>query len=203
MVRAIVFDIGGVLIDLDLDSCRKAFLDILGYQRITELLDPSHQRGIYGDMEAGLLSADEFRAAVLSESRPGSRPEDVDLAMAALLVRMHPGVPELLRRLAPKVSLYLLSNNNPISMQRTYALMRGSGVDPEKTFRGAFISCDMKLMKPSPGIFAETVRRIGLPAGDILFIDDSLTNVEAARRSGMQARHFAKDTDLSALIPDF
>ena len=53
MIKAIVFDIGGVLIGLDLGRCIQAFQDILGYYRITELLDPYHQKGIYGEMEAG------------------------------------------------------------------------------------------------------------------------------------------------------
>ena len=60
MVKAIVFDIGGVLIDLDPARCIEAFQTILGFGRITEILDPSHQKGIYGDMEAGILPAGEI-----------------------------------------------------------------------------------------------------------------------------------------------
>ena len=48
MVKAIVFDLGGVLIDLDFDRCVRAFREILGYERITEILELSHQKGIYG-----------------------------------------------------------------------------------------------------------------------------------------------------------
>ena len=81
MVKAIIFDVGGVLIGLDLDRCIRAFREYLGFERITELLDPCHQKGIYGDMEAGLVSAEAFRAAVLAESRPGCVPGDVDRAM--------------------------------------------------------------------------------------------------------------------------
>ena len=75
MIRAIVFDLGGVLIDLDFDSCVRSFREIPGYERITELLDLSHQKGIYGDMEAGLITTDEFRAEVLRiRARAVSRP---------------------------------------------------------------------------------------------------------------------------------
>ena len=90
MIRAIVFDLGGVLIDLDFDDCVRAFREILGYERITEILDLSHQKGIYGDMEAGLISEDVFRAEVLKDSRPGCVPADVDRAMACLLTGMDP-----------------------------------------------------------------------------------------------------------------
>ena len=71
MVKAIVFDLGGVLIDLDFDRSVRAFREILGYEKITEILDLYHQKGIYGEMEGGQITADEFRAEVLKDSRPG------------------------------------------------------------------------------------------------------------------------------------
>ena len=71
-IKAIVFDAGGVLLNLNLEACKTAFKDILGYYKIDELLDPCHQKGIYGDMEEGKITADEFRTQVLAESRPGS-----------------------------------------------------------------------------------------------------------------------------------
>ena len=202
MVKAIVFDIGGVLVDLDLDRCIRAFREILGFDRITEILDPSHQKGIYGDMEAGRLSAQHFRELILAESRPGCRPQDVDRAMAALLTGVSPATAQLLRDLSTRYPLYLLSNNNPISMARTYELFREVGVDPETTFRGQFISWEMQLMKPSQACFREAIRRVGLPAGDILFVDDNNDNVEAAREAGMQARYYRPGSDLSLLLAD-
>ena len=53
----------------------------MGFETITEILDPCHQKGIFGNFEEGLVSADEFRAWVLERSRPGCRPEDVDRCM--------------------------------------------------------------------------------------------------------------------------
>lgn len=68
--KAIIFDMGGVLVDLDMDGCRNAFKSLLGYHKIDELLDPCHQKGIIGELEEGMLTADEFRSIVLSESAP-------------------------------------------------------------------------------------------------------------------------------------
>ena len=100
MVKAIVFDLGGVLIDLDFDRSVRAFREILGYEKITEILDLYHQKGIYGEMEGGQITADEFRAEVLKDSRPGCVPADVDRAMAGLLVGMDPAKVTLLKELA-------------------------------------------------------------------------------------------------------
>lgn len=202
MIQAIVFDIGGVLIDLDMEGCIRAFRENLGFERITELLDPFHQKGVYGDMEEGVVSADEFRRQVLADSRPGSVPEDVDRSMYALLASVDQDAVAVLKDLRERYPLYLLSNNNPIAMEHILDMFREQGIDPETTFRDQFISCDMKLLKPSPEIYQEAVRRIGLPAGDILFIDDNFDNVEAARKEGLMARHLQGGVRLSTLLAD-
>lgn len=202
MIKAIVFDIGGVLIGLNLNRCIRTFREVLGYERITELLDPYHQKGIYGEMEAGTLSADAFRAEVLRESRPGCKPEDVDRCMYSLLEGMDPDTVETVKDLRGRYPLYLLSNNNPIAMTRILEMFRENGLEPETTFRDQFISSEMKLQKPSREIYEESVRRTGLPAGEILFIDDNQTNVLAAREAGMQARLLLPGTKLSHLLAD-
>lgn len=200
MVKAVVFDIGGVLIGLDLDRCIRAFRENLGYERITELLDPCHQKGIYGELEAGTLSADAFRSAVLSESRPGSRPEDVDRSMAALLTGMDPATVATVLSLQGRYPLYLLSNNNPISMVECRRILRENGLGD--AFKAEFISADMKLMKPSRAFYEEVVRRLGVPAGEIVFVDDSPANVEGARAVGIDARLYKPGTPLAPVLSD-
>ena len=203
MVSAIVFDLGGVLIDLDYDSCVRSFREVLGYERITELLDLSHQKGIYGDMEAGLITADEFRAEVLRESRPGCVPADVDRAMAGLLVGMDPKKVPLLERLAEKYVLYGLSNNNEISVARMHAIYEENGLDWQRVFRKEFISSRMKLLKPSRAIFDAAVAEIGFPPAEILFVDDSQRNVDGARSAGWQAVLYVQGTDLGECLANY
>ncbi len=202
MVKAIVFDIGGVLVELDTARCIEAFRSILGFERITQILDPCHQKGIYGEMEAGTLPADEFRRLILAESRPGCREADVDRAMAALLVGMREDTVQTVVRLRGRYPLFLLSNNNPISMARTYEIFRENGLEASATFRGQFISWEMKMLKPSREIYDEAVRRIGLPAGEILFIDDNQANVDGALAAGLQARYYEPGSPLSELLAD-
>lgn len=201
MIKAIVFDIGGVLIGLDLARCIHAFEDVLGFYRITELLDPYHQKGIYGEMEAGRLTADEFRALVLAQSKPGSKASDVDRCMGALLTGMTQDTVDTVKELSTRYPLYLLSNNNPIAMPIITGMFRENGLGPQ-TFQGQFISSEMRLLKPSREIYEATVEGIGLPAGEILFIDDNETNVTAAREAGLQARLFVPGTRLSTLLAD-
>lgn len=202
MVKALVFDIGGVLIGLDTKRCIKAFEEGLGFSRITELLDPCHQKGIYGEMEAGNVTAGEFIDAILAESRPGATPQDVKNAMAALLTGMPEGAADTVKRLAAKYPLYLLSNNNSISMVHIYRIMESSGIVHDEVFRDEFLSYRMKLLKPSVEIYEEAARRSGFAAGELLFIDDNLANVEAARAAGWQARQYVPGTSLAKLLED-
>ena len=203
MPKAIVFDLGGVLIDLDFDSSVRAFEEALGYGKIRELLDLSHQKGIYGDMEAGLITADEFRAEVLRESRPGSTPADVDRAMAGLLVGMDPKKVPLLEDLSRRYDLYCLSNNNEISVQRMHEIYEENGMDWRRIFRKEFISSRMKLMKPSREIFDAAAAEIGLPPSEILFVDDSQKNVDGALAAGWQAVLYTQGTDLGDCIKPY
>lgn len=202
MAKAIIFDIGGVLVDLDMDRCIRTFRETLGFERITELLDPCHQKGIYGEMEAGKVSADEFRAAVLTESRPGCVPADVDRAIGSLLKGVPADKAALVNRLSQRYPLFLLSNNNPISMPLCLQAMRDAGIDTEKAFQGQFISCEMKLLKPSPEFYQEAIRRVGLPAAEIVFVDDNRANVDGALAVDMDARYLAPGQSLAEVLKD-
>ena len=201
-IKALIFDMGGVLVDLDIEDCKRAFKDLLGFDRIDELIDPCHQKGIYGDLEEGTLSAEEFRRIVLSESRPGSRPGLVDEAMWHILVGISPYKAELLNRLAQKYDLYLLSNNNPICMPHSTKLFEEAGASLDKVFRKCFLSYEVKALKPSEKFYKSVVEEIGLPAEQMLFIDDSQKNVDGSIAAGLPAVYYQPGTDLSALLAD-
>ena len=201
-IKALIFDMGGVLVDLDIEDCKRAFKDLLGFDRIDELIDPCHQKGIYGDIEEGTLSAEEFRRIVLSESRPGSRPGLVDEAMWHILVGISPYKAELLNRLAQKYDLYLLSNNNPICMPHSTKLFGEAGAPLDKVFRKCFLSYEVKALKPSEKFYKSVIEEIGLPAEQMLFIDDSQKNVDGSIEAGLPAVYYQPGTDLSALLAD-
>lgn len=57
----------------------------------------------------------------------------------------------------------------------------------DRLFEHIFLSCELGVEKPAPEIFVRVAEGIGVPAGDILFFDDSEVNCEAARQCGLQA----------------
>ena len=199
-IKAIIFDMGGVIVDLDIEDCKRAFKEYLGYYKIDELIDPCHQKGIYGDLEEGKISGDEFRRIVLQDSDPGALAENVDKAMWHILTGISPYKVEMLKRLSESYDLYLLSNNNPVCLPRAKAIFEGAGIPLEKIFRRCFYSFEMKALKPSETFYKAVVREIGIPAEQMFFIDDSQKNVDGAIAAGLPAVYYEPGTDLEALI---
>lgn len=199
-IKALIFDMGGVLVDLDIEDCKKAFKEGLGYHKIDDIIDACHQKGIYGELEQGLLTGDEFRKIVLSESRPGSKPEDVDKAMYHILVGIAPEKVRLLKDLAAEYDLYLLSNNNEICLPRARGIFEQAGIPLDKIFRKCFYSFEMKALKPSESFYKAVVEQIGIPSEQMLFIDDSSANVEGSIAAGLPAIYYKPGTDLGAVI---
>ena len=200
MNKTVIFDMGGVLVDLDIEDCKKVFREELGYYGIDQIIDACHQKGIYGELEAGSLSAEEFRNIVLAEAREGATAADVDHAMSHILVGIAPYKAELLKRMAQKYDLCMLSNNNPICLPYSRKMFEDAGVPLEKVFRKCYMSFEMKSLKPSAEFYKAVMSDIGRPSDEVIFIDDSQKNVDGAIAAGMPAVYYEPGTDLSALL---
>ena len=193
---------GGVLIDLDMEGCKRAFVENLGFHEIHTILDPCHQKGIIGDLEEGLVDADEFRAYVLERSNPGVLPHLVDEAFWHILLSIAPEKIDLLKRLSGKYDLYMLSNNNPVCLPRSEAMFEEAGFPIYENFKKCYMSFQMKALKPSEKFYKAVVADIPLPAEEMIFVDDSQTNVDGAIAAGLPAVYYKPGTDLARVLAD-
>ncbi len=97
-----------------------------------------------------------------------------------------PGIVEILHDLnAAGVPLFALTNLSAEIADETFALF------PETArFQDIVVSGALRLVKPDPAIYAAALERIGAPAEDVFFTDDSAANIAAARALGFKAHLF-------------
>jgi glucose-1-phosphatase len=99
----------------------------------------------------------------------------------------------LLKRLAEKRKVYLLSNTNELH----YDFIKANYAFPRHV-HGAVLSYELGLRKPEAAIYRKAVELARVDAAQCLFVDDLAENVEAARRCGLQAIRHASGMDLRA-----
>lgn len=185
MIKNIFFDMGGVLIPLNKERAVEAF-KALGVGRFADYLNPFLQKGFFARFENGEITAARFRDCVRElSSDKDIADEQIDNALNLFIDPLPPEREALLRELKEKYRLFLLSNNNPISVARITSLfMRDYGYDFKNLFVKTFCSYKMKLSKPSEEIFHRALELAGAGSSETLFIDDSPANIEAASKLG-------------------
>ena len=198
MIKAVVFDMGGVLLRLDMDTCIANFKELAGFTDIEQYLDRFHQKGFISDLEEGLTTPEDFYRECMKHSRPGTTDETLRYCFCSLLAGLEEDSVEVVRSLRGRYDLYILSNNNPISRAYFCNMLKESGLDPDETFRQQFYSYEMRMLKPSRAIFERVIERIGARPEEILFIDDAQDNIEAARALGIKTLWVRPGMDLGA-----
>jgi HAD superfamily hydrolase (TIGR01509 family) len=92
---------------------------------------------------------------------------------------------ELLQKYSELTNCYLLSNT-----RREWFEYLDSIYHITKYVKYSFLSYEMKKTKPSVDIFLEAIQQIGVEPRSIIFIDDSLENIQVARTLGIHVHHF-------------
>lgn len=185
--RHIVFDLGGVVFRLDKMIAIQRFKEI-GVTRVEEFLDDYAQKGIFGDLEAGILTAEQYRDEL---SRIVGKPlsmEQLEYAWTGYAAELYQRNFDALLHLRQEgLPVALLSNTNPFMMRwaRSNAF-DGNGHGLDYYFDRLYLSYEMRMMKPAPEIFEAMIEGEGTEPGNILFIDDSARNCQAAAALGIR-----------------
>lgn len=183
----LLFDFGGVLTDLDASRPIAAF-ERLGFD-LRPYLGSFRQKGPFSLLEQGAISVSEFCDRLRAEGlRADATNDEIIEAWKSFLT----GVPaerlEMLLKIKQHYSVNVLSNTNEIHWrQATDDFFRYEGLGVDDFFDHIFLSCDLRMEKPAPELFHHCVERLGVPAGEVLFLDDSETNCQAARDCGLRA----------------
>ena len=199
-IKNIVFDLGGVLVDLDFKAAING-LQKAGFANVKEQLQTLHQGGIFQKFELGEMTAEEFRTAIRENSTVELTDEEVDKLWNAMLLEIPREKLELILDLRGKYMVYLLSNTNSIHWDyvcKNAFNYRGFRVNDY--FEETFLSYEMHLAKPDKAIFEKVLQDANLLPEETLFIDDSEANCKAAEEVGIHAHHYHIGDDLSKVF---
>ena len=186
MIRVVVFDLGGVLVDFaGFRELPKLLRDALPVEEVRRrwIASPS-----VAAFERGGMSAEDFGAAFLREWDLSIGAEEFVTAFIAWAGAFLPGARDLLDALRARIPIACFSNTNEIHWQRNF---REHGI--LRAFDHTFASFELGWVKPEPQAFAAVIEELGqvlsVTPGEILFLDDTEVNVEAARAAGLSAEH--------------
>ena len=199
-IRNIVFDLGGVLVDLDFKAAING-LQEAGFANVKEQLLAFDRGGIFQKFEVGEITADEFRTAIRENSNVTLTDEEVDALWNLMLLEIPREKLELILHLRGKYMVYLLSNTNSIHWDYVCKnAFNYRGFRVEDYFEETFLSYEMHLAKPDKAIFEKVLSDANLLAEETLFIDDSEANCKAAQEVGIHAHHYHVGDDLSKIF---
>lgn len=200
MIKNLLFDLGGVIMDIRRQNCEAAFRE-LGMAHPEDFLGDYCQSGVFKGIEDGSASEEEFHKEIRDIIGKPVTDREIDTAFGKFLI----GIPE--HRLAEleclhhKYGIYMISNTNPIMWKNGIAEnFHKAGHDVNYYFDGIVKSYESRSMKPDPKIFEDVISKFGIKPEETLFLDDSERNLEAARRFGFQTLLVAPGQEFYTLL---
>lgn len=199
-IKAVVFDLGGVMIDLVPERCVERFRS-LGFHDIDKYLGRYIQSGLFLELECGRITAAQFYDRLKPLCPGAASCEELQEAFNSFLDGVPRGRLAALRGLREHKRVLALSNTNPVMFHSAIdRYFRQEGLSFRDYFPEAMLSFEQGCCKPDPEIFRVLQSRFDLDGATTLFIDDSEHNCEAARHCGLQALHLAPGMEVVDVI---
>ncbi len=196
-VKALLFDLGGVIVDLDYKKTANAFENI-GLQNAEKAYSQFHQTDLFNLFETGHISSEEFLAEIQNEITNQVSLSEITKAWNSMIIGFQHSKLEKIKKLSEQVPCYLLSNTNEIHLSYIEQLLQEMGF---KHFLNIFESCyfshQIGKRKPHKETFEWVLNQMNYDAQDVLFIEDSPQHIEGAKSAKLNTFYFKKDSSLS------
>jgi len=210
-VKNIIFDLGGVILDIDYNRPIEAFKE-LGAGDFKTLYSQQSQASFFNKFEKGEITPAQFRKKMREHLPEKVTDEEIDAAWCSMLGELPSPRIVVLKMLAKmNYRLFLLSNTNSIHI-RAFTKYLDDTYDKnlfKKLFEKVYYSSQIGMRKPTKKIFEHVLKENDLKASETLFIDDSAQHIEGAKKLGIQT-HLLQEPDtindyfrgLSEAFPD-
>jgi glucose-1-phosphatase len=190
-IKNLIFDLGGVILDLSVDRTLQAFARVSGIdkQQAQQIFQASPG---FNEYEKGGMDDATFRQYLKTVYAIDLPDHEIDACWNAMLLGIPPGKLQLLLRLKQRYKIYLLSNTNDIHLHYINTIMLPAitgerSLDPY--FHKTYYSHHMNMRKPDAEIFERVLRENNMRSHETLFLDDSALNIAGAQSVGIQTVH--------------
>ena len=189
-IKNIIFDLGGVLLNLDMQQSEDAFVK-MGAPAFRELFGKGHVKSFIKDYEIGVIDDEQFTLDLLNLTGNKYSREEVLAGWNAMLLDFPADRIALLDKLKTKYRLFLFSNTNAIHVTGFVKKFADTfpGRSFESLFEKAWYSNVINHRKPELAAFEYIIKDKQLDPSETMFIDDMLINVEGARAAGLKGVH--------------
>lgn len=207
-VKNIIFDLGNVLIDLDIPHFNKTTEALFGNE-YEYAMKEAERRNIWDIFEVGGMSEENFIWNFQNIAKKKQlQPYEIIKAWNSMLGQIHPARFDMLERLKKKYNLYIFSNTNSIHIEWVNRYLKreykSSIPDFEKKyFEKVYYSHIIRARKPNVDGFLHILNDADLIAEETLFIDDKIENIEGAKLAGMQGLHHPVGTEIVEVLKGF
>lgn len=189
-IKTIIFDLGGVIIDLDFKRTPEAFSQLTGW-KYEDIYQMYFEPGLLQDYEKGLMSDQELRTGINKLFGTQLTNAQIDEAWCAMLGPIPKARLDFMNGLRKKYRVLVLSNTNAIHVTAfNQTIKEVSGEDSLEAFADeVYFSHELNMRKPDLEIYKEILKRSNQKAEECLFLDDTPHNLEGAAQLGIRTMH--------------
>ncbi len=203
-IDTVIFDLGGVLFDIDYHLSAKAFEE-LGIPDFKQLYSQAHQNDWFDNFEIGKINQQQL-LSYLHQEIPGKH-QDADFIRCwnAMLLGMDPIKFKTIKKIRPHFKLFLLSNANELHLPQVERMIeeKNPGQTLQAHFDELYFSHLIGLRKPNPDSFFKIINDHQLNLAKTLFLDDSIQHVEGAKSIGLNAALITKEFNTEVVFSQF
>jgi HAD superfamily hydrolase (TIGR01509 family) len=198
-IKNIIFDLGGVIMNLDVPRTIKAF-DKIGIKNIVNDTGHHYHHSFFYDFEIGQISEDTFLQSLSNISKKSNSFKEIKQAWNAMILDIPKDRIDFIKGLKVAHNLFLLSNTNSIHQNKFLSEFEEKfKYSFNNLFQRAYYSHEIGMRKPGQKVFEFVLKDSELIAEETLFVDDSLTNIKSAENAGMNTFHI-KNYNIKSIL---
>lgn len=196
-IKNIIFDLGGVIIDIDYNRTSEAFKK-LGALNFDAVYTQSKQDDLFDNYDIGKINSATFRTILQKKLSITINDKEFDDAWNAMLLDIPQERLKFIKNLKNNYKVFLFSNTNDIHIKEVFNIcQRQNGFNSfEGHFDKEYYSHIFGQRKPNPSSFSSILAENKLQASETLFVDDSMQHILGAKQAGLHTMHISKEKSI-------